>query len=227
MTFSAGLSAARSSHCSRNHVEVAGPMSTVREIARPKTLRLGRRNEDRLDSWKEIAVYLRREVRTVQRWERFEDLPVRRLFHRKGSSVYAFCEELDTWLEGRERGRWMIRREGKLAAWPDHPRRHRPARSVQPNKSLIPTRRPHLCASQILSRQKLVGQSKALTQTATSGVTGGLEKLHEVSLLVACHVFSWCLAWAQILEVLPGRGLHKPSDELPISKRLTEQVSRP
>ena len=35
--------------------------------------------EDRLDSWKEIAAYLRKGLRTVQRWERTEGLPVRRL----------------------------------------------------------------------------------------------------------------------------------------------------
>src|SRR5437867_9654696 len=38
---------------------------------------------DRLDSWKEIAAYLRRSPRTVQRWERQEGLPVHRLVHDK------------------------------------------------------------------------------------------------------------------------------------------------
>ena len=37
--------------------------------------------EDRLDSWKVIAAYLGRGVRTVQRWERDEGLPVHRLAH--------------------------------------------------------------------------------------------------------------------------------------------------
>jgi hypothetical protein len=62
---------------------------------------MAKKSQRRLDSWKEIAVYLRREVRTVQRWERFEGLPVRRLFHRKSSSVYAFASELDRWMERR------------------------------------------------------------------------------------------------------------------------------
>ena len=34
---------------------------------------------DRLESWKEIANYLRREVRTVQRWEHNRGLPVHRI----------------------------------------------------------------------------------------------------------------------------------------------------
>jgi Tol biopolymer transport system component len=53
--------------------------------------------EDRLDSWKEIASYLGRSIRTVQQWERSEELPVHRLQHSKYGSVYAFRSELDTW----------------------------------------------------------------------------------------------------------------------------------
>jgi adenylate cyclase len=56
---------------------------------------------DRLNSWKEIAVYLGRGARTVQRWEREEGLPVHRLKHDQGSTVYAFRSELDRWLAGR------------------------------------------------------------------------------------------------------------------------------
>lgn len=52
---------------------------------------------DRLDSWKEIASYLKREIRTVQRWEESEALPIHRHLHRKQGSVYAFKSELDSW----------------------------------------------------------------------------------------------------------------------------------
>jgi TolB-like protein len=55
----------------------------------------------RLDSWKEIAAYLRREVRTVQRWEKTAKLPVHRLQLEKHSAVYAFTSELDAWCEER------------------------------------------------------------------------------------------------------------------------------
>jgi TolB-like protein len=51
---------------------------------------------DRLESWKEIAAYLNRSVRTVRRWEA-EGLPVRRHMHRALGSVYAYKGELDTW----------------------------------------------------------------------------------------------------------------------------------
>jgi Tol biopolymer transport system component len=58
--------------------------------------------EGRLDSWKEIASYLRRDVRTVQRWEKTEGLPVRRHLHDSLGSVYAYRHELDAWLAGRQ-----------------------------------------------------------------------------------------------------------------------------
>lgn len=56
----------------------------------------------RLDSWKEIASYLDRSVRTVKRWERLEGLPARRHQHERSSSVYAYTAELDAWAAGRE-----------------------------------------------------------------------------------------------------------------------------
>ena len=55
----------------------------------------------RLDSWKEVAAYLRRGTRTVQRWEREQGLPVHRLQHDKLGSVYAFPSELDAWWSNR------------------------------------------------------------------------------------------------------------------------------
>ena len=57
--------------------------------------------EDLLDSWKDIAAYLKRDISTVQRWERREDMPVHRHVHDVRGSVYAFRSELDDWLESR------------------------------------------------------------------------------------------------------------------------------
>jgi TolB-like protein/tetratricopeptide (TPR) repeat protein len=51
----------------------------------------------RLESWKEIASYLGRDVTTVRRWEKREGLPVHRLHHSKLGSVYAYTAELDAW----------------------------------------------------------------------------------------------------------------------------------
>ena len=57
---------------------------------------------DRLESWKEIATYLGREVRTVQGWEKNEGLPVHRHQHARQGSVFAFKSELDAWREARK-----------------------------------------------------------------------------------------------------------------------------
>jgi len=57
--------------------------------------------EDRLDSWKEIAAYLNRDVTTVQRWEKREGMPVHRHVHDRMGSVYASRVELDAWALGR------------------------------------------------------------------------------------------------------------------------------
>ena len=51
----------------------------------------------RLDSWKEIAHYLNRNVRTVQRWETLEAMPVHRHCHDAGHSIYAYKHEIDAW----------------------------------------------------------------------------------------------------------------------------------
>jgi Tol biopolymer transport system component len=57
---------------------------------------------DRLESWKEIAAYLKRDIRTVQRWEKKEGLPVHRHAHDKRASAYAYRLELDSWRERRQ-----------------------------------------------------------------------------------------------------------------------------
>lgn len=52
-----------------------------------------------LNSWKEIAHYVGRGVRTVQRWERDLGFPVRRPRSHQRSAVIAFPDEIDAWLK--------------------------------------------------------------------------------------------------------------------------------
>ena len=59
----------------------------------------GDKLQTRLDAWKEIASYLRRSEKTVRRWEETEGLPIHRLAHERGSSIYAYPEELRSWWE--------------------------------------------------------------------------------------------------------------------------------
>ena len=74
-------------------IEVGEPSIEISAVEKPA--------ERRLDSWKEIAVYLTRDVTTVQRWEKREGMPVHRHVHDKRGSVYALTEELDVWIQSR------------------------------------------------------------------------------------------------------------------------------
>jgi TolB-like protein/Tfp pilus assembly protein PilF len=54
--------------------------------------------DGRLDSWKAIADYLGRDVRSVQRWESERGLPVHRIPGAKGGGVFAYTAEIEAWL---------------------------------------------------------------------------------------------------------------------------------
>ena len=80
----------------------------------PAQAPLKRAPDERFESWKEIAVYLKRGVRTAQRWERFEQLPVRRHKHSRQESVYALRTEIDEWRESRKPWKqWLLSKEVK------------------------------------------------------------------------------------------------------------------
>lgn len=58
----------------------------------------------RLDSWKAIAVYLGRDLRTVRRWEREKGLPVHRVPGGERRSVFAYPDEINKWLQNGKAG---------------------------------------------------------------------------------------------------------------------------
>lgn len=69
-----------------------------------------------LNSWKEIAGYMGRSVRTAQRWERDLALPVRRPRGKERSAVIAVPSEIDAWLrrcpthDSADKNRWVEKR---------------------------------------------------------------------------------------------------------------------
>jgi TolB-like protein/Tfp pilus assembly protein PilF len=75
---------------------------------------------ERLDSWKEIAAYLKRDESTVRRWEE-EGLPVHRQPHRKKATVFAFKSEIDAW---RRVGQAQLE-TGAITEPPAEPRKRR------------------------------------------------------------------------------------------------------
>lgn len=79
---------------------------------------------DRLDYWQEIAKYLGREVRTVQRWEREKKLPVRRLSGAGDDNqprVFAFKSEIDAWLALQSSPRVLPANHSSAAPEPSAP----------------------------------------------------------------------------------------------------------
>ncbi len=85
----------------------------------PVLLRL----DDRLGSWKAIATHLKRDVSTVQRWEKSEGMPVHRHLHAKRGSVYGSRSELDAWWASRGQrldSRPATSASGEIAQRPGH-----------------------------------------------------------------------------------------------------------
>src|SRR5260370_18223 len=85
----------------------------------PPRIPIGESRPDNfLDSWKEIAAYLGREVRTVQRWEKKEGLPVHRQIHEKLGTVYAYRSEIDAWWTERSAKLTTKAENGELSGGP-------------------------------------------------------------------------------------------------------------
>lgn len=95
---------------------------------------------DRLDSWKGIAAYLGRTVRTVQRWEREHDLPVHRLLHNTHSSVYAFTEDLEAWMAGRNPSESPEEAKSRLSALSKLERRSSSRIDIEAHESYLRAR---------------------------------------------------------------------------------------
>jgi len=72
---------------------------------------------NRLDSWKEIAAYLKFSERTVRRWQE-EGLPVHRHAHKKRAGVYAYKPDLDAWWnDGHARLEELERAQAARRPW--------------------------------------------------------------------------------------------------------------
>ena len=84
-----------------------------------------------LSSWKEIASYVGKGVRTVQRWELTFHLPVRRGGSHGKNVVVAFTDEIDSWVHSRFKQRVYGSTQSEL-----HELREQNAQLVAENKSL-------------------------------------------------------------------------------------------
>ena len=71
---------------------------------------------ERLDSWKAIAAFLGRDIRTVIRWEKEKALPVHRVPGGQRQGVFAYRRELEGWLTGTAAGAGQASGNGHEAA---------------------------------------------------------------------------------------------------------------
>src|SRR3974390_3863789 len=74
----------------------------------------------RLDAWKEIAAYLRRDERTAIRWEKDRGLPVYRVPGGKRQAVFAYAAELDAWLRRDDKGGLVAADRDAAEGAPEH-----------------------------------------------------------------------------------------------------------
>lgn len=99
-----------------------------------------------LSSWKDIARYLGKGVRTVQRWEQHLGLPVRRpIGALQKSAVVLYRGDVDTWLATRFSARTLLK-EGEEG-------NHSPHSARSTLKEGIRTARELMTANQKLTEQ--------------------------------------------------------------------------
>ena len=112
-----------------------------------------------LNSWKEIANYLGRGVRTVQRWERDLGLPVHRPMGKDRSAVLAFPQELDRWLQ-----RTPVRSAAMSATPPPVTREVTAVATRDPNALIADVRSTSARAQKLMkSLVQAAGRHQALT----------------------------------------------------------------
>jgi TolB-like protein/Flp pilus assembly protein TadD len=118
--------------------------------------------DGRLDSWKAIADYLGRDVRSVQRWESERGLPVHRIPGTKGGGVFAYTAEIEAWLHGKSDVTDLSPAE------PDIDAIARPALVVPAVKSASRTKSVLATAISLLMAAALVGGYFLLTKRPQS-----------------------------------------------------------
>jgi predicted DNA-binding transcriptional regulator AlpA len=72
-------------------------------------------DKELLNSWKEVAQYVGRSERTIQRWEREHGFPVHRPAGKLRSSVIAVAAEIDEWIRNSPESRSELQQPSAAA----------------------------------------------------------------------------------------------------------------
>jgi hypothetical protein len=135
-------------------------------------------SDDRLDSWKGIAVYLGRTERTAMRWAASRGLPVHRVHGELRGPVFAYRREIDAWLAG------LGARAARSSTVPDS-EPHQAGEVEAPAAFLVPLGRRRLLRSALLLAvsavalgglvlvvSRIVLSSRGPRETASGWITG-------------------------------------------------------
>ena len=76
--------------------------------------------DKRFDSWKEIASFLGRDVRTVRRWEQERGLPIHRVPGEGRRVIFAYQSEIEAWLNAEHLPDKEIPTKELTREWPKH-----------------------------------------------------------------------------------------------------------
>ena len=169
---------------------------------------------DRLDSWKLVAHYLGKDIRTVQRYEA-EGLPIYRRQNAKHGSVYAYRSELDKWLTSRESAIRQERAKPTRSSYDLHPRRYlRPAIYIAVGIAMT--------LSVLTARQLLFGDDQPSAGPAIQSSSIAVIPFDDVSPTPSNHNFAQDLS-QRVLENLR----RQPSFRVLDSSALAQQFSNP
>jgi len=91
----------------------------------------GEKGNDVLKSWKEIAAYIDRDIRTCQRWEKELRLPILRISARRKASIFAYKTELDQWFVEKSRNGLLHRNSDGALTTEDSPLRDTMRRGIK------------------------------------------------------------------------------------------------
>jgi phage terminase Nu1 subunit (DNA packaging protein) len=99
--FLAGLVPGQTPSLVARNFESGPARSVISFLVRAATMDTDDSKSEILNSWKEVAQYLGRGTRTVQRWEQDLGLPVRRPRGKRHSAVMALRQDIDAWVRNR------------------------------------------------------------------------------------------------------------------------------
>lgn len=138
----------------------------------------------RLDSWKAIANYLGKSVRTARRWEAEEGLPVHRHMHKSQGSVYAYAAEIDAWRERATRGEGPSQAAARAAAVPENTSPLKRSVAVMPFVYLGPDTQSAYIADgfteEIITGLSRVGPLRVISWTSSMTLRGGGKSASEI-----------------------------------------------